>query len=93
MPKPDIRRATLDEIRQMDERGEIYRNPNAPEFDDELPEGFWDDAVLVDYSKRSVHLKLDAEVFDFFHKGGKGHLTRMQNVLRAYVKAQTKKAG
>ncbi len=34
-----------------------------------------------------------AEVFDFFQKGGKGHLTRMQNVLRAYVKAQTKKAG
>jgi uncharacterized protein (DUF4415 family) len=77
----------------MKDRGELYHDPNAPEGVDELPEGFWDDAVLVMPEKRSVHLKLDAEVFDFFHKGGKGHLTRMQNVLRAYVKAQTKKAG
>ncbi len=77
----------------MKDRGELYNDPSAPKGVDELPEGFWDDAVLVDHSKRSVHLKLDAEVFDFFHKGGKGHLTRMQNVLRAYVQAQTKKAG
>lgn len=40
---------------------------------------------------RSVHLKLDPEVFACFvaETGGKGHLTRMQNVLRAYVKAKT----
>lgn len=77
----------------MDRRGELYHNPNAPESDD-LDAAFWDDARIEGpIARRSVHLKLDAEVFDFFHKGGKGHLTRMQNVLRAYVKAQTKKAG
>jgi uncharacterized protein (DUF4415 family) len=40
--------------------------------------------------RRSVHLKLDPEVFDFFYQeaGGKGHLTRMQNVLKAYVNAR-----
>lgn len=92
MPKPDIRRASLEEIIQMDERGELYRNPSAPEGPD-LPDDFWETAVWVEPARRSVHLKLDAEVFDFFQRGGKGHITRMQNVLKAYVKAQTKKAG
>ncbi|MGV8841173.1 MAG: BrnA antitoxin family protein [Bauldia sp.] len=38
---------------------------------------------------RSVHLKLDPDVFEFFWQEaqGKGHITRMQNVLRAYVRA------
>lgn len=40
---------------------------------------------------RSVHLKLDRDVFDFFKSQGKGHLTRMQNVLKAYVRAQTRR--
>lgn len=35
-----------------------------------------------------MHLKLDPEVFEFFKAGGKGHLTRMQNVLAAYVRAR-----
>ena len=43
---------------------------------------------------RSVHLKLDADVFEFFYEEsrGKGHLTRMQNVLRAYAEARRKRA-
>jgi uncharacterized protein (DUF4415 family) len=38
---------------------------------------------------RSVHLKVDPDVFEFFRaeSHGKGHLTRMQNVLKAYAKA------
>ena len=92
MTESTTRKVALEEIRRMKDRGELYYNPDSPVFEDELPEGFWDDAVLVAPEKRSVHLKLDAEVFDFFHKGGKGHLTRMQNVLRAYVKAQKKSA-
>jgi len=35
-----------------------------------------------------VHLKLDPDVFAFFKQQGKGHITRMQDVLKAYVKAQ-----
>jgi len=34
----------------------------------------------------SVHLKLDPEVFDFFKRKGKGHLTRMQDGLKACVR-------
>jgi uncharacterized protein (DUF4415 family) len=92
--KPDIRRATLEQIREMDRRGELYRNPDAPVGPppgEELPADFWEKAELVDYSKpRSVHLKLDPEVYLHFKAQGKGHITRMQNVLKAYVKAKRK---
>jgi uncharacterized protein (DUF4415 family) len=38
--------------------------------------------------KTSVHLRLDSDVVDWFKARGKGHLTRMNAVLRAYVNAQ-----
>lgn len=85
----DIRRATLEEINRMHERGEIRPTPpNTPPGPD-LGEEFWKNAkVVYPKSQRSVHLKLDEDVFQFFKAQGKGHLTRMQAVLRAYVKAQ-----
>ena len=91
----DIKRASLEDINRMHELGEV-RPPKkhaavAPES--VLPDDFWDNAVVMqpeDWAKRSVHLKLDPEVFEYFKSGGKGHLTRMQNVLKAYVKAQTR---
>ncbi|MCS6761070.1 MAG: BrnA antitoxin family protein [Candidatus Devosia symbiotica] len=33
-----------------------------------------------------VHLKIDPEVFVWFKNQDKGHITRMQDVLKAYVK-------
>ncbi|WP_254675516.1 BrnA antitoxin family protein [Devosia ureilytica] len=71
----------------MKDRGDFYHNPDAPEGPD-LPDSFWENAVAVDpQGKTSVHLKLDADVFFFFKRQGKGHITRMQDVLRAYMKA------
>ncbi|MFN3402218.1 MAG: BrnA antitoxin family protein, partial [Ferrovibrio sp.] len=68
--------------------GEFYHNPNAPEGPD-LGEEFWKNAVWVEPkgTTTSVHLKLDPEVFEYFKNQGKGHITRMQDVLKAYVKA------
>lgn len=73
----------------MKDRGELTHDSAAPEGE-ELGPDFWAKAELVEPRKpRSVHLKLDPEVFEFFHRqaGGKGHLTKMQNVLKAYAKA------
>jgi uncharacterized protein (DUF4415 family) len=82
-----IKRATLAEIRAMKDRGELYHNPDAAEGP-ELGEEFWKNAVWQPpRGSTSVHLKLDPEVFDFFKSQGKGHITRMQDVLKAYVKA------
>ena len=73
----------------MKEAGELHHDPAAPEGEDLGPE-FWAKAQVEGPKRaRSVHLKLDPEVFEYFLKvtGGKGHLTRMQAVLKAYVEA------
>lgn len=87
MTSNDIRRASLAELREMRDRGEIRRGDPVIE-DDRLPPAFWEEAELRPPARKSVHLKLDPEVFEFFKQGGKGHLTRMQNVLAAYVRAR-----
>jgi uncharacterized protein (DUF4415 family) len=91
---PRITRVTLEDIEEMRLRGQIKHNPDAPERDDMLPEGFWDDAVVVEPKHKSVHLRLDGEVYEHFYTemNGKGHITRMQQVLAAYVRAQKKRA-
>jgi uncharacterized protein (DUF4415 family) len=82
----------------MHERGELFHDPNAPigpPPGEELPDDFWDTAVVVDPPRRhSVHLKLEPEVFDFFYEEaeGKGHITHMQSVLHAYANAHRKRA-
>ena len=88
MTEENWKRVSLAELRRMKDAGEINHNPNAPEGP-ELGDEFWANAVPVEpHGRTSVHLKLDDEVFDFFKSQGKGHLTRMQDVLRAYVKTQ-----
>lgn len=88
MTGENIKRYTMAQLREMRERGDYYHNPDAPEGP-ELGDEFWKNAVLREpLTSKSVHLKLDPEVFEFFKQQGKGHITRMQNVLAAYVEAQ-----
>jgi len=48
----------------------------------------WTRAKLVlSEPKQSVHLRLEQEIIDFFKARGKGHISRMQAVLKAYVTA------
>ncbi len=48
----------------------------------------WTQAKLVlSEPKQSVHLRLEQEIIDFFKAHGKGHISRMQAVLKAYVTA------
>lgn len=42
--------------------------------------------VLVE-PKQSVHLRLEQEIIAFFKSQGKGHISRMQAVLKSYVNA------
>lgn len=93
-PDADIRTASLAELRRMKNRGEIF--PTAPDAEEiELDESFWRNARVVmpaDGPKTSVHLRVDPDVFNWFKRQGKGHLTRMNAVLRAYYEANRKKA-
>ena len=72
----------------MREAGLSQSRPDAVEI--ELDDDFWGAAELVvpgGMSKASVHLRVDREVLDWFRSQGKGHLTRMNAVLRAYYQA------
>lgn len=90
MTEQNTKKASLAELRAMKERGELYTDNAAP-LGPELGDEFWKSAVLVEpKGTTSVHLKLDPEVFDFFKRQGKGHITRMQDVLKAYVRAHQK---
>ena len=102
----DIRSYTADEIRAMRRRGEDrtdwarvdatteadLERAIALDEDERDLEPDWTRAELV-MPKQSVHLRLDSEVVEFFKAGGKGHITRMQAVLRAYVDVQKRRAG
>ena len=84
-----IRRSSLDGIKLMRAEGLTRGAPtDAPEI--ELDEAFWRSARIVSTGtprKTSVHLRIDPETFAFFRAAGKGHLTRMAKVLKAYAQS------
>ena len=54
----------------------------------ELDPAFWEKARIVETRSRrkaSVHLRLDPDTLAFYRSAGRGHLTRMANILRAYA--------
>lgn len=91
MTDKNITTMSLAEARARYDRGESRTSRNAPDgppLDDE----FWANAILVEPANRkSVHLRLAPEVFEFFVKqtGGKGHIVKMQAVLKAYADAHS----
>ena len=86
--KSTIVRHSLSEISAMRESGEDGTSADAPEAES-LGAEFWKSArVVMPAGKTSVHLRLDSDVVEWFRARGKGHLTRMNAVLRAYVEAQ-----
>jgi len=88
----NIKTASLDDLIAMKNAGAIRDNPDAPAGPN-LGKDFWKEAKVVMPAKRkSVHLKLDESVYERFYEmaKGKGHLTLMQNVLKAYVDAHSK---
>jgi len=88
----NMKRSSLSDLRKMKERGEIQPSFNA-ENPQDLPNGFWDDAELVNHTKTKepISLRIDSDILEFFKAQGKGHLTRMNAVLRSYVDAQRSK--
>jgi uncharacterized protein (DUF4415 family) len=78
---------TLNEIKAMRAWGETRTRPDAPEGP-KLGPDFWSNAIIVEPANRkSVHLRINPEVYDFFvtETGGKGHIAKMQAVLKAYA--------
>ena len=60
-----------------------------PELDEEF---FRNAEIRLPRRKQHVSMRLDAEVLDWFRKQGQGYQTRINAVLRAYVRARKKTA-
>lgn len=88
MTETNMKKASLSDLRKMKERGETKPSFNAEAAPD-LPKNFWDDAELVNHTitKEPISLRVDSDILEFFKAQGKGHLTRMNAVLRSYVEA------
>jgi uncharacterized protein (DUF4415 family) len=86
--KSTIVKHSLRQIEALRERGEDPSRVDLPEAES-LGAEFWKSArVVMPTGKTSVHLRIDSDVAEWFKARGKGHLTRMNAVLRAYVEAQ-----
>lgn len=63
---------------------------------DEDERGFvadWTKAeIVLPEPKLSVNLRLDRDIVEFFKEQGRGHISRMQAVLKAYVDAHQAQA-
>jgi hypothetical protein len=67
MAEPNMTRASLADIRRMKEKGELFHDPKAPDGEDLGPEFCARAEINNPRKPRSVHLKLDPEVFEFFY--------------------------
>jgi uncharacterized protein (DUF4415 family) len=90
MADDNIKRYSLAEINAMRAKGVAQATPDgAPDID--LDEDFWRSARIVATSaprKTSIHLRVDPETLAFFRAAGRGHLTRMAKVLKAYAESR-----
>ncbi len=56
----------------------------------ELDENFWSRAEIVHpRRKKAVSIRLDEEVLDYFKSQGRGYQSRINSVLKSYMKAHT----
>ena len=95
MTKRDYsKRFSIDDVKSKVAKGESQSRADAPEAED-LPDVFWTNAVRVTRrpAKQSVPLRVDADVLAWFKSQGSGHLTLMNEVLKAYAAAKARKAG
>ena len=74
--------ATEDDLARMDDEDPDLRG---------LGDIDWSKATIVTPEPKSaISIRLDAEVLAFFKAGGKGYQSRINAVLRSYVKAAGK---
>jgi uncharacterized protein (DUF4415 family) len=100
--KESITHATAEEIGKRLERGESKTDWKrvkamsqadierlADEDEGLLPEG-WENTVMLGLPprKKDVHIRLDADILDWFKSHGTGYQTRINAVLRSFVQTR-----
>jgi uncharacterized protein (DUF4415 family) len=86
MSDENITKVSLSEARKLDRRTDWAKFDQAAESDD--VDFDWSRAEIdVLPTKEAVSIRLDEDVLSFFRASGKGYQTRINAVLRSYVKA------
>ncbi len=97
MKRENITRVTLEDAIRRKSEGktdwERLRREEAagiePEKDPDEGEFDWSRAqVTMPRPKQPISVRLDADVIEFFKSQGRGYQTRINAVLRSYMKAQ-----
>jgi len=74
----------LDALTDEQVRGGIEADPDAHATD----EDFWKKAkVVMPQLKETMTIRLDADVLEWFRKRGRGYQTRINAILRSYMRA------
>jgi len=61
----------------------------ADEEEGKLPKGWEEKVVLgIPAPTKDIHIRLDADIVDWFKSRGKGYQTRINAVLRAFVQSR-----
>ena len=84
----DTKQYSLEDLKERRRQGKTKTRIDAPKRAVE-PE-FWASArvVMPPPGKSSVHLRVDSDVLEWFREQGKGHLSRMNAVLRSFMESQ-----
>jgi uncharacterized protein (DUF4415 family) len=64
--------------------------PHDPESLGDPGDAFWSNEVHWPRPKERVTVRFDQDVLEFFRREGKGYQTRMNAVLKAYIKASSR---
>ena len=86
MENDDTRQSSLESLSELRKQGRTSTRIDAPGLP--VDADFWTGVrIVVPPAKASVHLRMDADVLAWFRGQGKGHLTRMNAVLRSFMEA------
>lgn len=104
----DTRTYSAAELQGMRARGETRTDPARaaavseeelerqiaadPDFRDIPPDWFETAEAMMPAPKKLLSLRLDEDVLDWFRQQGPGYQTRMNAVLKAYVRSAQRKA-
>ncbi len=85
--RDDTRQHLPETLKAERARGKARTRADAPARP--VDDDFWRNArvAMPPPGKASVHLRLDADVLEWFREQGKGHLSRMDAVLRSFMEA------
>jgi len=94
MKGKNIIKKSMSEVTDMEDLSRKIKDKDIDYSDiPELDNNFWKKAVLVKPGelKESITIRLDADVVRFFKRGGRGYQTRINDVLKSYMRTVLQK--